>query len=255
MNPGNALLVAGAGLAAGAINAVAGGGTLISFPALLATGMGAVTANITSSVGLISGYAGGSVAYRRELAGQGKRFRGLALASVIGGLSGALLLLFTPQSAFKAIVPYLILASCGLLAVQPRLAAAVAGRREAKQAPTHEMTGPLRAGVGVGAVYGSYFGAGLGVLLLGVLGVLLDDGLQRLNALKSLLSLLINVVGVLVFLISGRVAWGYAAILEVTAYLGGTFGVGVARRLRPQVLRGAVVLLGAVVASLLLAGV
>lgn len=256
MNPGNALLVAGAGLVAGAINAVAGGGTLVSFPALLAAGLNPLTANITSSVGLISGYAGGSVAYRRELAGQRDRFKALAPASIVGGVAGAVVLLVTPRSTFKAIVPFLILGSCALLAAQPRLAAAVSTRRgNAEHEEPSEITWPLRGGVGAGAVYGSYFGAGLGVLLLGVLGVLLDDGLQRLNALKGLLSLLINVVGVLVFLISGRVAWEYAGILEVTAYLGGTFGVGVARRLRPAVLRAAVIALGAVVASLLLAGV
>lgn len=236
---------------AGALNAVAGGGTLVTFPALLATGMAPVTANVTSSVGLLSGYAGGSVAYRRELTGQGARMRSLGPASVLGGVAGAVLLLVTPAAAFRALVPFLILLSTALFAVQAPLAAAVARRRHGE--PTGgQVSWVVRAAVFLGAVYGSYFGAGLGVLLLGVLGVLIDDGLQRLNALKGLLSLLINVVGVVVFVFSGRVAWGYAAILAVAAYLGGTLGVGVARRLPAAVLRAAVVTLGVGVAGVLL---
>lgn len=251
MTPADAALAAGAGVLAGAVNAVAGGGTLITFPALLATGMTPVVANITSSVGLLSGYAGGSVAYRRELAGQGHRVRSLGLVSVLGGVAGAVVLLVTPAAAFRALVPFLILLSSVLLAVQPPLAAAVARHRSGQPAGT-EVNWPVRAGVCVGAVYGSYFGAGLGVLLLGVLGVLVADDLQRLNALKGVLSLLINVVGVVVFVLSGRVAWGFAAILAVTAYVGGTVGVRVARRLPATVLRVAVVVLGVVVAGLLL---
>jgi uncharacterized membrane protein YfcA len=251
MTPGDGLLVAGAGFAAGAINAVAGGGTLVSFPALLATGMAARTANITSSVGLIWGYSGGSVAYRRELAGQRSRVRALGLVSVLGGIAGAIILLATPPTSFRSVVPYLILTACLLLALQPRLARLVAAhqaRMPADGAGRSEITWPLRAGVFAGAVYGSYFGAGLGVVLLGVLGILLADGLQRLNALKGLLSLIVNAVGALVFVIAGQVAWWFALILAVGAYLGGTIGVVVARRLSPQLLRGAVILLGVGVA-------
>lgn len=252
MTPGDALLVAGAGVVAGAVNAVAGGGTLVTFPALLAVGTGAVTANITSSVGLITGYAGGSVAYRRELTGQGPRVRRLAAVSVVGGVAGAVILLLTPAGVFRLAVPYLILASCLLLGIQPWLARLVARRRSAPDGAGGEITWPVQIGVLAGAVYGSYFGAGLGVLLLGVLGILLADGLQRLNALKGLLSLIINVVGVLVFLASARVAWTYAGILAVTAYFGGTIGVVVARRLPPLVLRVAVIVLGVAVAVLLI---
>ncbi len=251
MTPADSALVAAAGALAGAVNAVAGGGTLVTFPALLATGMAPVTANVTSSVGLLTGYAGGSVAYRRELAGQGPRMRSLGPASVLGGVTGAVILLVTPAAAFRTVVPFLILLSTALLALQPPLAAAVTRHRRGETAGD-EVTWVVRVAVFVGAVYGSYFGAGLGVLLLGVLGVLIDDELQRLNALKGLLSLLINVVGVVVFVLSGRVAWGYAAILAVAAYLGGTLGVGVARRLPPTLLRGAVVTLGVVVACVLL---
>ena len=248
MSPADLLLVGGAGVVAGAVNAVAGGGTLVSFPALLAVGLTPITANITSSVGLLSGYAGGSVAYRRELEGQRGRVRGLAPFAVAGGIAGALLLLVTPESAFEAVVPYLVLLSCVLLAAQPRLARALA-RQQHGSADLHW---GVRAAVGVGGVYGSYFGAGLGVLLLAVLGMLVADELQRLNALKGVLSLLVNTVGVAVYLISGHVAWTYAVLLAVTAYVGGTLGVSVARRLPASVMRAAVVTLGAVVGVVLL---
>ncbi|MCU1589247.1 MAG: hypothetical protein JWP11_503 [Frankiales bacterium] len=248
MSPADLLLVGGAGLLGGAINAVAGGGTLVAFPALLAVGVGPVTANITCSVGLLSGYAGGSVAYRRELEGQRGRLLALLPFAVLGGIIGAVLLLVTPATTFRAVVPYLVLASCGLLAVQPRLARAL---RDGPRGRADVHWG-ARLGVGLSAVYGSYFGAGLGVLLLAVLGVLVADGLQRLNALKGLLSLFINVVGGLVFVLSARVDWGYALALAVGAYLGGTLGVSVARRLPPQVMRAAVIALGAVVGVALL---
>ena len=254
MTAGHALLVAAAGFLAGAVNAVAGGGTLISFPALLIAGLGAKTANITSSVGLITGYAGGSVAYRAELAGQRRRFLVLAAPSVIGGVAGAVILLVTPGSSFRAVIPYLILASCGLLAVQRRLARVLSRRAGPERAERDDGAGGgARVGVGAAAVYGSYFGAGLGVLLLAVLGLVVDDDLQRLNALKGLLSLLINLIGVIVFLVAGHVAWGYAGILAVTAFAGGTVGVRIARRLPAPALRAGVVILGVAVSAVLLA--
>jgi uncharacterized membrane protein YfcA len=248
VTPADLALVGGAGLVAGAVNAVAGGGTLVSFPALLAVGLPPVTANITSSVGLLSGYAGGSVAYRRELAGQRPRLRTLLPFALVGGIAGAVLLLVTPETTFRAVVPYLILLSCALLAAQPRLAAALADHRHGSP----DVHWAARLGVGIGAVYGSYFGAGLGVLLLAVLGILVADDLQRLNALKGVLSLSINVVGVVVFLVSAEVAWTYVVILAVTAYVGGTVGVSLARRLAPAVMRAAVVALGTVVGIVLL---
>ncbi|MCA1713117.1 MAG: sulfite exporter TauE/SafE family protein [Actinobacteria bacterium] len=248
MSPGDALLVGASGLLAGGVNAVAGGGTLVSFPALLAVGLPPVVANVTSSVGLLSGYAGGSLAYRRELADQGHRVRALLPFAVIGAVAGAVLLLITPEDAFRALVPYLVLTSCALLAVQPRLARQLAVRR----AGTPGVPWTARVAVGVGAVYGSYFGAGLGVLLLAVLGILVADELQRLNALKGVLSLLVNVVGVVVFVVSARVAWSYAALLAVTAFAGGTLGVSVARRLPNAVMRAAVIALGTVVGVVLL---
>jgi uncharacterized membrane protein YfcA len=248
---GQGLLTAAAGLVAGAVNAAAGGGTLIAFPALVAAGVGSLEANIACSVGLLAGYGGGSFAYRRELAGQARRVRLLAPAGVLGGVAGALILLATPEQSFRQVAPFLILAACALLAAQPRLGAALAARR-GEEAANRDVGAAAWLGVLAAAVYGSYFGAGLGVLLLGVLGILLRDGLQRLNALKGLLSLVINAAGVVVFVSSGRVAWAFAAVLAVSAGAGGTLGVSVARRLRPGALRAGVVALGVVVAGVLL---
>jgi uncharacterized membrane protein YfcA len=252
VNFAGAVLVAFAGFGAGAVNAAAGGGTLLSFPALLAAGVPALTANITSSVGLLAGYAGGSVAYREELAGQGHRVKVLGLSSIVGGVAGALLLLVTPGDAFRGLVPFLLLAACALLLAQPRVASWVRARRGDQPHGGDRVSLGLAALVAVLTVYGSYFGGGLGVVLLAALGIALDDGLQRINALKGLLSLIVNAAGVVVFLVSGHVAWGYALVLAVTSYAGGHFGVGVARRLPANALRVGVVVLGAVVALVLL---
>jgi uncharacterized protein len=308
----DALLVGGAGLIAGAVNAVAGGGTLIAFPALLATGLPAVTANITSSVGLLTGYAGGALGYRRELTGQADRMRALGPAAALGGLAGAVVLLITPAESFRVAAPYLVLVACLLLAAQPRLAVLVARRRAVasvapgselagaggtgaagtaaagtdaagaaasgagsarttavrreaeddgpavgrpvtgRSAPADPVTWPTRIGVFVAGAYGSYFGAGLGVLLLGVLGILLADDLRRTNALKTLLSFVVNAVGVVVFLCSAQVAWAVAGILVGASALGGVLGARAARLLPAAVLRAAVVTLGVTVAVVLL---
>ncbi|WP_322749406.1 MULTISPECIES: sulfite exporter TauE/SafE family protein [unclassified Frankia] len=265
MGPADGGLVAAAGLLAGAVNAVAGGGTLIAFPALLTTGMPALTANITSSVGLVTGYAGGALGYRRELAGQATRLRALAIPALLGGLTGAVVLVVTPAGAFRAVVGYLVVAACGLLGAQPWLARLVAGRRATASAarPTTSgvttsgvtnsgVTWPTRAGVFLAGIYGSYFGAGLGVLLLGVLGILLPDDIQRTNAAKTLLSFGINAIGVTVFVVSAQVSWAFAAILLVTSYAGGVLGARLARVLPAAALRGTVVTLGLIVAVVLI---
>ena len=246
MSAGGALLVAGAGFAAGAVNAVAGGGTLVSFPALLGAGVPALTANITSSVGLLAGYTGGSIAYRRELTGQHERVRRLTLAAVVGGVVGAVLLVVTPKDAFRGVVPYLVLFACVLLAAQPLLSRIVDARR-GDVVGSGDISPAVVAAVLVGGIYGSYFGAALGVVLLALFGVLINDNLQRLNALKGVLSLVINIAGVVVFLIAGKVAWGYAGILAVTAFAGAHVGVRLARRLPPSVLRYGIVALGTAV--------
>jgi uncharacterized membrane protein YfcA len=245
MDAGSAALLAGAGFGAGVVNAVAGGGSLISFPALLAAGYPSITANVTNAIAVLPGYVGGSLAYRRELASQGPRIRALALTSAAGAAAGAALLLVSPASVFEAIVPWLILAACGLLAVQPRVAAAVRRRRTRPPLVLHGV-------LFVATVYGGYFGAGLGIVLLAILGVFVDDGLQRLNALKGVLSLLVAVVTAAGFAIFGPVAWDAAAIVGVTCLAGGAAGVGAARRLPAPVLRGLVIAYGVGVAIVLL---
>jgi uncharacterized membrane protein YfcA len=220
---------------------------------LLAVGNSALTANITNSVGLLAGYLGGSVAYRPELRGQRHRVVRLSLAGVVGGVGGALLLVYTPSSAFRALVPYLVLLSCALVAVQPRLAQWVAQRRGERRVSVDDVPTGAVIAVLFGAVYGAYFGGALGVVLLAFFGILIDDGLQRLNALKGLLSLVINASGVVVFLVTGHVAWVDAAILAVTAYAGATVGVRIARRLSATVLRLGIIVIGTAVAAVLIA--
>jgi uncharacterized membrane protein YfcA len=242
-----AALLAGAGFGAGAVNSVAGGGSLISFPALLAAGYPSITANVTNAVAVLPGYVGGSLAYRRELGGQGGRIRALALTSAAGAATGAALLLASPASVFEAIVPWLILAACGLLAVQPRVAAATRNRSTALPPAA------LHAALFAATVYGGYFGAGLGIVLLAILGVFVDDGLQRLNALKGVLSLLVAVVSAVGFAIFGPIAWDAAAIVGVTCLVGGAAGVGLARTLPAGALRAVVIVYGVIAAIVLLA--
>ena len=185
------LLVAGAALIAGAVNAVAGGGTLVSFPALLLLGFPAVTANVTNTIGLLPGYAGGSVAYRAELSVQRERVRFLAPISIAGAVVGAILLTRTSNHVFVAIVPWLILAACALLMLQPVITTRLHTRRverEQHRSPVLVLTQFLSG------VYGAFFGAGLGVMMLALLGLFIRDDLQRINALKGVLSLIINVV-------------------------------------------------------------
>jgi uncharacterized protein len=240
-----------AALLAGAVNAVAGGGSLISFPALLWTGYPPVVANVTNTVALLPGYGGGTLAYRPELSGQGRRVRPLCTVSVAGAVLGSLLLLGGPASVFSRLVPWLILFSCAVLAAQPAIARWLR-RRHAGEGARGDRSPVLLAAQFVGAVYGAYFGAGVGVLMLALLGIFVDDGLQRLNALKGLLALVINLVAALCFVLAGRVAWVAVAIMAVGSLAGGQLGVVAARRLDDRVLRALVVAFGVTVALRLL---
>jgi uncharacterized membrane protein YfcA len=236
-----ALLVA-AGFVAGAVNAVAGGGSLVSFPALLAVGYPAVAANVTNAVAVLPGYAGGSLAYRRELAGQGRRVAVLGALSGAGAVLGAVLLLVGPEALFRSLAPWLILVACAALAVRPLVRARGRGHSDRV----------LRALVFAGGVYGGYFGAGLGIMLLALLGAFLPDDLHRLNALKGLLSLVVGLLTAAVVGVFGPVAWAPAAVMAAASLLGGHAGVGLARRLDERVLRWAIVAYGTVVAIVLL---
>ncbi|HWC43601.1 MAG TPA: sulfite exporter TauE/SafE family protein [Actinomycetota bacterium] len=267
LEPAQLLLLAAAALLAGAVNAVAGGGSLLSFPALLAVGYPAITANVTNSVALTPGYFGGTLGYRRELAGQRRRILALGATSATGAVVGAVLLLVSSPELFEAIVPFLIFLACGLLALQPRLARLVRARREGDGNPApgnpgpgapagaDQHTGPLFVTQFLAAVYGAYFGAGVGIMMLAILGIFLTDSLQRLNALKGLLSLVVAVVAAIWFALFADVAWVAAAVMAVASLLGGQLGVLLARRLNDQVLRWLVVAFGVAVGlRLLLAG-
>lgn len=246
-----ALGLMAAAFVAGAINAVAGGGSLVSFPALVAAGYSAKTANVTNTVALWPGYLSGSFGYRGELRTQRSRMIALTLPSIGGALTGSAILLLTPGRAFDVVVPFLILFACGLMAFQDRLAGFAQRHRLSARHDEHVPVA-LLGGVFLLAVYGAYFGAGLGIMTLAVLGILLPDDIQRSNALKGLLSLLINAAAVAYFALFGPVQWIPALIMAVGALAGGYLGVGVARKLGRRPLRIAVVSYGVLVAAILL---
>jgi len=248
MDVAEALALLAAGLVAGAINAVVGSGTLVTFPTLLAFGYAPVLANVTNNIGVLPGSITGAWAYRRELAGQRARVMRLAGASMAGGAIGAVALLSLPGSAFDAIVPALILLACALVVLQPRLSRLVAKR---EHAPAHG--GPAAvAGVVITGVYGGYFGAAQGVLLMAFLGIFVDEELQRLNAVKNVLAGLVNAVAAVIFVSVSEVAWGAAAMIAIGSAVGGQVGGMYGRRLPPLVLRGFIVVVGVVAAVRLL---
>ncbi len=237
-----------AGLAAGAINAIVGSGTLVTFPTLLAFGYPPVLANVSNTIGLVPGSVSGAWAYRRELAGQRARVIRLAGASVTGGIAGAIALLALPESAFDAIVPALILLAVALVILQPRLRRLVAER---EGAPAHGGVAVIVAVLLTG-VYGGYFGAAQGVLLMAFLGILIDEELQRLNAVKNVLAGLVNAVAAVIFVAVSDVAWGAVAMIAIGSTLGGQLGGIYGRRLPPVALRGIIVVVGTVAAARLL---
>jgi uncharacterized protein len=240
-----------AGMAAGTINVVVGSGTLLTFPTLLAFGVPPVTANVSNTIGLVPGVASGVVGYRRELRGQRSRVIRLGSASVLGGITGAVLLLVLPDGAFRAIVPALILLGLLLVVVQPRVSAWVDARHEgARDEFGPWWVWPAVFGTGV---YGGYFGAAQGVILMGVLGIGIADSMQRLNGVKNVLAGLVNGVAGLIFLVVADVDWTVVALIAAGSVVGGQLGATVGRRLSPLVLRVVIVIVGlAALASFLL---
>jgi uncharacterized membrane protein YfcA len=248
MSVWSALAIFGAGLAAGAINTIVGSGSLITFPTLLGVGYSAVVANVSNTVGLVPGSLSGAIGYRRELVGQRSRVVTLGIASVAGGFTGAVLLLVLPGSVFKAVVPILILVACALIVIQPRLT-----RRLTERPRKGAHGGPvLFATVFATGVYGGYFGAAQGVILFALLAIFIDDDLQRLNAAKNVLAMLVNGVAALLFIVVAHVAWEAAGLIAAGAIIGGQVGAKIGRRLPSQVLRGAIVVIGVAVAIRLL---
>ena len=249
MTPWQELALVGAGIAAGTINAVVGSGTLVTFPTMLAVGYPPVLANVSNTIGLVPGSLSGVIGYRRELGGQMKRLLRLGVASALGGVTGALLLLWLPASAFSAIVPVLIGLGCTLVVLQPWLARHV---RPPADAPPHGSW--VVAGLVYAAgVYGGYFGAAQGVLLIGILGLGLSESMQRVNAAKNVLALIVNGIAAVVFILVSSVAWLAAGLIAVGSIIGGQIGSTVGRRLPSPVFRGIVVLVGVMaIAKLLL---
>jgi len=253
MSPVEAVAIVLAGLAAGTVNTIVGSGSLVTFPTLLFFGYPPLVANVSNTVGLVPGSISGAVGYRRELAGQRGRAIPLAIAALLGGLTGGILLLVLPAAAFARIVPVLILVACGLVVIQPRVSRTLVARRGSAVRPQHG--GPLLlATVYATGIYGGYFGAAQGVILVALLSIFLSDDLQRLNALKNVLAAVINGVAAILFIAVAPVAWAPAALLAVGSIVGGQVGARIGRRLPPTVLRAVIVVVGVVVAAKLLAG-
>ncbi len=250
MGPAEAVAILGAGTAAGGINAIVGSGSLITFPTLLAFGFPPVVANVSNNVGLVPGNISGAWGYRRELAGQRRRLKRLALFSVAGSLAGAIALLSLPSGSFQDIVSVLILIACVLVLLQPQLNARIAARRQRRAESadaTAENNSPVLAGGVLGAaVYGGYFGAAQGVLVIGLLGSFLDEPLQRVNAAKNVLVALVNGTAALVYIVFAHVAWLVVVLIAAGSTIGGLVGARYGRRLPPLALRLFVVAIGVI---------
>ncbi len=242
MSVGQAFAIAGAGLAAGMINVVVGSGTLITFPVLLAFGYAPVTANVSNTVGLVPGSVSGAVGYRRELTGQAGRAKRLGAMSAAGGITGAVLLLVLPASAFKAIVPVFIAGAVALTLAQPRLKRWLGHNRIDLEGGRARLLTP--AGVYLAGVYGGYFGAAQGILLLSILGLTLAQDLQRTNALKNVLVGIVNGVAAIYFILAADVQWGPAAIIAGSSIVGGQLGARYGRLLPSRALRALIVVVG-----------
>jgi uncharacterized membrane protein YfcA len=242
-----------AGVAAGTINTVVGSGTLITFPTLLAFGIPPVTANVSNTVGLAPGSLSGAIGYRAELTGQLPRLLRLGSASLLGGIGGALLLLVLPSGAFDAIVPVLIVLGCVLVILGPRISRRVAARAEARGGLAEHGAWWVWPAVGLAGVYGGYFGAAQGVLLMAILGIGVADSMQRHNAAKNVLAGLVNGVAAIIFIFVADVDWAVAGLIAVGSVIGGQLGATVGRRLPASILRAVIVLVGlvAVVAFLM----
>jgi uncharacterized membrane protein YfcA len=250
LGPGEALAILAAGTAAGGVNAVVGSGSLITFPTLLAFGFPPVIANVSNNIGLVPGNMSGGFGYRRELAGQRARLLRLGVAAAIGAVAGALALLVLPSGAFRLIVPVLILISCALVLVQPWLSAWIKKRADESR---RGRVGPLlSAGVCLSGVYGGYFGAAQGVLVIGLLGSFLDETLQRVNGAKNVLVGMVNGTAAVVFIALAHVSWTAVALIAAGSTVGGLLGARFGRRLPPLMLRLFVAAIGVISAVKLL---
>ncbi len=241
LSPLHAVAIFAAGIAAGTINTVVGSGTLITFPTLLAFGYAPVTANVSNTIGLVPGSVSGAIGYRRELQGQGRRAMMLAIGSTLGGVTGAVLLLELPATAFKTIVPVFIAVALVLILTQRQLQRLIGEHRRA----AHRGTPPVAViGSFFSGIYGGYFGAAQGIMLMALFGLTIDDDIQRLNALKVVIAGLVNLVAGIVFVFAADVNWGVAGLIAAGSILGGALGARYGRRLSPQVLKVVIVIVG-----------
>jgi uncharacterized protein len=230
-----------AGIAAGTINTVVGSGTLITFPTLIAFGYAPLVANVSNNIGLVPATVSGTIGYRRELAGQRRRILPLAIASTLGGTAGAVLLLTLPANAFKTIVPFFIGLALLLIVTQKWISKALGHRKRRAD----ERASPAAiAGVFCSGIYGGYFGAAQGILLLSILGLTMDDELQRLNAVKVLLAGLVNLIAGVIFVFAAHVNWAVAGLIAGGSLIGGVVGSRYGRRLPPVALRAVIVVVG-----------
>ncbi|MFD1832982.1 MULTISPECIES: sulfite exporter TauE/SafE family protein [Streptomyces] len=247
MNFWEAVAVCAAGIGAGTINTIVGSGTLITFPVLLAVGLPPVTANVSNALGLVPGSISGAIGYRRELRGQRDRVLRLSGAALVGALAGAALLIMLPSEAFDMIVPVLIGLALVLVVAQPRLSRAVQRRRERDGSTGHPHGGPvLLGGMTLASAYGGYFGAAQGVIYLALMGLLIDDDLQRMNAVKNILGAVVNGTAAVFFLFVADFDWTAVLLIAAGSAAGGQLGARLGRRLPPAALRAAIVAVGAV---------
>ena len=258
-----ALAITAAGCGAGFINAIVGSGTLISYPTIVGVGFDRLAANIANNIGLFPGSLSASYGYRRELAGQRRLLMRLIPMSALGGLTGSLLLLVLPSRYFNRVVPFLVLIGVLLVLVQPVVQRAVKFRQARRPVPSEVAATPadgrwvspwLQLGVLVTGVYGGYFGAAQGIILMGMLGIALSDDLQRLNATKNVLATVVNGTAAVVFVIRGDVSWGVVGLVAFGSVLGAQVGALMGRRIPPAVLRAVIVVVGTVVAVKLFLG-
>jgi uncharacterized membrane protein YfcA len=247
MTPLEAAAVLAAGVAAGTINTIVGSGTLITFPTLLAVGFAPYDANVSNTVGLVPGSISGSVAYRRELTGQRARALRLAVVAGAGGLTGALLLRAAP-GAFEAIVPILIGVALVLVAIGPWMSRTLVAHRHTAA----DRGLPLTLTLYATAIYGGYFGAGQGIIMIALLTTFLPDHIQRLNALKNVLAAVVNGVAAVLFALIAPVHWDVVLLIATGAIVGGQIGARVGRRLPPPLLRAVIICVGAVAEAKLL---
>ena len=249
MNGLEAAAIVAGGLGAGAINSIAGSGTLLSFPILLAVGYPAVQANVSNNIGLVPGSVSAVYNTREGLEGQRGRAVRLAIGSALGALIGSILLLTLDSDVFDAVVPVLVIVAATLMLFQPKVAARVARRREARgrtEVPEAGWVAPLVCFAA--GIYGGYFGAAQGIILLATLGSLLPDTLARTNAVKNVLAGLVNTVAALLFVFFGDVAWGPVALIAIGSIVGAIIGARLGKRVPVPVLRGFIVCLGYAVA-------